>query len=172
MSSRFNLLSVSVFLSLWMLLGNCYFNPAVQMVVNPTVAEEPDVASAGFIAALATPPALPSPYFSLVSSSPADGEDLITSQSTISFTFSETLDLDIPNASTWIATNILQAQPLLNFNPTVTISDNKFDLSLSSAIGPGFTYIITFGSGIKVKSGKPLAPGTKVTFTCNGCTPT
>ncbi|MCW7468649.1 Ig-like domain-containing protein [Leptospira kanakyensis] len=171
MNHRLNLRSVSVILSLWMLLGNCYFNPFVQPIVNPVVEEEPEVAGAGFIAALASAPP-PSPYFFLVSSSPADNQNLTSSPSTFSFTFSETLDIDASDPSTWITTNILQAQPLLTFYPTVTISENKFDLSLSNALALGYTYIITFGSGIKVKSGKLLAPETKVTFTCTTCPPT
>ncbi|TGL85538.1 carboxypeptidase regulatory-like domain-containing protein [Leptospira congkakensis] len=54
MSSRFNLLSVAVFLSLGMLLGNCYFNPAVQMVVNPEIEENTNPASKLGIAAALT----------------------------------------------------------------------------------------------------------------------
>ncbi|MCW7479642.1 carboxypeptidase-like regulatory domain-containing protein [Leptospira kanakyensis] len=39
MNHRLNLRSVSVILSLWMLLGNCYFNPFVNGILNPTEEE-------------------------------------------------------------------------------------------------------------------------------------
>ncbi|WP_425528817.1 Ig-like domain-containing protein [Leptospira kanakyensis] len=96
---------------------------------------------------------------------------MTSSPTTFSFTFSETLDIDASNASTWIATNIIQTQSIIQFNTsTVNISNNRFDLNISSPVGTGNTYTTTFGSGIKVKSGKPMAPGTKVTFTCiSGC---
>lgn len=159
-----------VLVCLWFLLGNCYFNPAVQLVVNPSVEEEPEAAGAGLLAALATPATPPSPYFFLVSSSPADGQDLTSSLTTFSFTFSETLDIDASNATAWINMNIIPSLSI-DFLPSVNISDKNFELSLlANEIGLGNVYTITFGSGVKVKSGKPIFPGTKVTFTCtSGC---
>ncbi|MCW7456846.1 hypothetical protein ND856_00730 [Leptospira bandrabouensis] len=54
-------LPISLYLlCVWMLLGNCYFNPAVQLVVNPEVKEEGSAVSAGLLAALG---ATPSTYF-------------------------------------------------------------------------------------------------------------
>ncbi|MCW7487932.1 carboxypeptidase-like regulatory domain-containing protein [Leptospira meyeri] len=50
------LLTFSVILSLWMVIGNCYFNPAVQMVVSPEISEETNPAAIlGVASLLATP---------------------------------------------------------------------------------------------------------------------
>ncbi|TGK95709.1 Ig-like domain-containing protein [Leptospira brenneri] len=168
MSRQLRLPTSLVLVCLWILLGNCYFNPVVNGIINPTVEEEPEAAGAGLLATLATPPESPSPYFFLVSSIPADGEDSSPPINTLSFTFSEELDVDASNGSAWITANIIQNQSI-NFGPTVTLSDRKFDLSVNFGINTGNTYTITFGSGVKVKSGKPISPGTKVTFTCSGC---
>lgn len=153
---------------LWFLLGNCYFNPLVQPLVNPGVEEEPESAGAGFIAALATPAIPPSPYFFLVSSSPADGQDIPNTLTQFSFTFSEELENNASNGSAWISENIIQNESI-NFDTTVNISDRKFDLNVNFGLYTGRTYIILFGPGIKVKSGKTLAPETKITFTCTTC---
>ncbi|PKA10251.1 hypothetical protein CH372_20395, partial [Leptospira meyeri] len=50
------LLTFSVILSLWIVIGNCYFNPAVQMVVSPEISEETNPAAIlGVASLLATP---------------------------------------------------------------------------------------------------------------------
>ncbi|EMJ88205.1 carboxypeptidase-like regulatory domain-containing protein [Leptospira meyeri] len=50
------LLTFSVILGLWMVIGNCYFNPAVQTVVTPEISEETNPAAIlGVASLLATP---------------------------------------------------------------------------------------------------------------------
>ncbi|EMY61945.1 Ig-like domain-containing protein [Leptospira terpstrae] len=167
MNRNLSLPTLLSFLSLWMILGNCYFNPAVQLVVNPTVEEEQEVAGAGLLAVLASPPS--SPYFFLVSSIPADGEDLTSSITSFSFTFSEELDINASNPGTWITENIIQTQTIF-FLPTVGVSERKIDLSLpANALVNAFNYSISFGPGINVKSGRALTASTKISFTCSGC---
>lgn len=154
-------------LCVWMFLGNCYFNPVVQLVVNPEVKEEGSAVSASLLAALGL---APSPYFSLVSSIPADGEDITPPLTTYTFTFSEAIENNVSDPMTWISENIILTETI-NIFPVVTISDRKMELSVDPALDNLLTYTIAFGEGIKAKTGKTLSPNTKITFTCSGCMP-
>lgn len=56
MKSRPNLLTSLILVCLSILIGNCYFNPAVQLVVNPEISEDADpVVMLGIASALAGP---------------------------------------------------------------------------------------------------------------------
>lgn len=56
MKPRPSLPTFSMILGLWMVLGNCYFNPAVQLVVNPEITEENNPAALLGVASILAAP--------------------------------------------------------------------------------------------------------------------
>lgn len=56
MNRNLNLPTILSFLSLWMILGNCYFNPAVQLVVNPEITKDNNPAAILGIASVLSGP--------------------------------------------------------------------------------------------------------------------
>ncbi|MCW7456847.1 Ig-like domain-containing protein [Leptospira bandrabouensis] len=89
---------------------------------------------------------------------------------TYSFTFSEEIEINVSDPTTWINENIILTETI-NFFPVVNFANRKFELSADPALDNLLTYTIAFGAGIKAKTGKTLSPNTKVTFTCSGCMP-
>ncbi|TGM74787.1 carboxypeptidase regulatory-like domain-containing protein [Leptospira mtsangambouensis] len=268
MKPRPSLSTFSMILGLWMVLGNCYFNPAVQLVVNPDITEETSpVTLLGVASVLAAPKtvqitgqivdangvaavgatitiisrtnqldgltntmllneggrfylilstgetkirvdqsgselftftiSIPFPgssmitnkslsgpdvlnvefyekgitpaYLDMISSSPSQNETRMSTPTTFTFIFTETLDNLVSDQAAWIASNII-TNPPISFYSTIAFNTNQFSISYFDGISSGNYYSIYLGSGIKSQSGKSLSPRL-ISFYCSVCPP-